>query len=206
MKIGILGGTFDPVHRGHLAIAEAARKKLGLDEVYFVPAAKTPLKEGAQISAVEHRLAMVRLAIKGHRYFKLSTMEVDRLGTSYTVDTVAELRKRLGSGHELYFIIGIDSLGQFARWREPARIIGMTRLVAVPRPGYSLPDMAALEKAIPGISQSLIVLDEPNVEISATEIRERVRKGLPIDDLVPEEVAAYINKKRIYSAESVDKC
>src|SRR3990170_1262762 len=106
MKIGVLGGTFDPIHKGHLAIAEAAMKRLGLDEVYFVPAARTPLKESETILAAEHRLAMVRLAIAGYPYFKLSTIEIDRPGPSYTVDTISELRVRLGVDNELHFIIG----------------------------------------------------------------------------------------------------
>lgn len=199
MKIGVLGGTFDPIHNGHLKIAEAARKKLGLDEVHFMPAAITPLKEGRRISAVKHRVAMVRLALDGKPYFKLSTIELDRPGPSYTVDTIAELRKRLGAENELYFIIGMDSLSQFARWREPARIIGMCRLVAVPRPGYTLPDSKALEAAIPGISGSLIVLDSPELDISATEVRERVAKRLSISRLVPKPVAEYIKKNRLYS-------
>ena len=198
MKIGILGGTFDPIHNGHLKIAEAARKKLGLNEVYFMPAAKTPLKEGISISAVEHRVKMVRLAIAGKPRFKLSTIELDRPGLSYTADTIAELRKQLGAETELYFIIGWDSLSQFARWREPARIIRMCRLVAVPRPGYSLPDPKAMEAAIPGIAGSLIVLDKPEIAISATEIRERVANGLSIRRLVPKPVAEYIQKNGLY--------
>jgi len=198
MKIGILGGTFDPIHNGHLKIAEAARKKLGLNEVYFMPAAKTPLKEGISISAVEHRVKMVRLAIAGKPRFKLSTIELDRPGLSYTADTIAELRKQLGAETELYFIIGWDSLSQFARWREPARIIRMCRLVAVPRPGYTMPDAKALEAAIPGMSESLIVLDNPEIAISATEIRERVARGQSIRRLVPEEVAGYIQKNGLY--------
>lgn len=109
MKIGILGGTFDPVHRGHLAIAEAARESLALAEVYFVPTAQTPLKEGT-ISMAEHRVQMVHLAIAGHTYFKLSTVEIERSGTSFTVDTLAELRDKLGAENELYYIIGQDSL------------------------------------------------------------------------------------------------
>jgi len=198
MKIGILGGTFDPIHNGHLKIAEAARKKLGLNEVYFMPAAKTPLKEGISISAVKRRVEMVRLAIAGKPHFKLSTIELDRPGPSYTADTIAELRKKLGAETELYFIIGWDSLSQFARWREPARIIRMCRLVAVPRPGYTMPDPKALEAAIPGMSESLIVLDNPEIAISATEIRERVARGQSIRRLVPEEVAGYIQKNGLY--------
>ena len=201
MKIGVLGGTFDPIHKGHLAIAEAAMKRLGLDEVYFVPAARTPLKESDTILAAEHRVKMVRLAIADYPYFKLSTIEIDRPGPSYTVDTIAELRKKLGADNELYFIIGLDSLVQLPRWREVSRIIQMCRLVAVPRPGYSLPDMDSLEAAIPGISQRLIILDEPKIDISATEIRQRAKRGQSINHLVPEAVVVYIKKNKLYLPE-----
>ena len=199
MKIGVLGGTFDPIHRGHLAIAETARNRLGLDEVYFVPAARTPLKEGDLILAAEHRVRMVRLAIADYPYFKLSTIEIDRPGLSYTVDTIAELHDKLGAEKELYFIVGWDSLAQLSRWKEPSLIIQMCRLVAVPRPGYSFPDRGSLEDAIPGLSQRLIVLDEPKIDISATEIRQMAARGESISDLVPEPVAEYIRKEKLYS-------
>ncbi len=198
MKIGILGGTFDPIHNGHLAIAEEARKRMGLAEVYFVPAARTPLKESGTILAAEHRIEMVRLAIADYPYFKLSTIEIDRPGPSYTVDTIAELRDKFGAENELYFIIGLDSLAQLPRWREPARIIRMCRLVAVPRPGYSLPDTNTLEAAMPGISQRLTVLDEPKSDVSATEVRQRAKRGESISHLVPEEVVEYIKRQKLY--------
>ena len=198
MKIGVLGGTFNPIHRGHLAIAEAARAKLSLDEVYFVPAARTPLKEDGSILAAEHRLRMVRLAIADYPDFKLSTVEIDRPGPSYTVDTIAELRDKLGAENELFFIIGWDSLSQFPGWREPARIIQMCRLVAVPRPGYSFPDRVSLETALPGLSQRLILLGEPKIDISASEIRQRAERGESISHLVPEPVAEYIRKEKLY--------
>ncbi|OGO22371.1 MAG: nicotinate (nicotinamide) nucleotide adenylyltransferase [Chloroflexi bacterium RBG_16_51_9] len=198
VKIGVLGGTFDPIHKGHLAIAEAAMKRLGLDEVYFVPSARTPLKESDTILAAEHRVKMVRLAIAGYPYFKLSTIEIDRPGPSYTVDTIAQLRDSLGADNELYFIIGLDSLVQLPRWREVARIIQMCQLVAVPRPGYSLPDKDSLEAVIPGISQRLIILDEPKMDISATEIRQLAKRGESISHLVPEAVAEYIKKNKLY--------
>ena len=198
VKIGVLGGTFNPVHNGHLLIAGAAREKLGLDQVYFIPAARTPLKDGTEILPARHRVAMVRLAISGLPYFKLSELEIDRPGPSYTVDTIAELRQKLGAQTEIHFIIGLDSLAQLPLWKEASRLISLCRLAAVPRPGYSPPDMAALEKAIPGLSRRLTVLDKPLTDISATEIRERVRKGLSIADLVPASVADYIRKNRLY--------
>lgn len=198
MKIGVLGGTFDPIHKGHLMIAETARTALSLSEVVFVPAARTPLKESDSILAAEHRVQMVRLAIADYPYFKLDTLELDRPGPSYTVDTIAELKNKLGAENELFFIIGWDSLAQFPRWREPARIIQMCNLVAAPRPGYALPDRDALEAAVPGISLRLIILRKPEIEISATEIRERVAQGLSIGDLVPETVAEYIKQHKLY--------
>ncbi len=198
LKIGILGGTFDPIHNGHLAIAEEARKRMGLAEVYFGPAGRTPLKESGTILAAEHRIEMVRLAIADYPYFKLSTIEIDRPGPSYTVDTIAELRDKFGAENELYFIIGLDSLAQLPRWREPARIIRMCRLGAVPRPGYSLPDTNTLEAAMPGISQRLTVLDEPKSDVSATEVRQRAKRGESISHLVPEEVVEYIKRQKLY--------
>jgi nicotinate-nucleotide adenylyltransferase len=198
MKIGVLGGTFDPIHRGHLLIAEEARERLSLAEVYFVPAPRTPLKEDISILGIEHRVQMVRLAITECPYFKLSTVEIDRPGPSYTVDTIVELQDRLGHETELFFIIGMDSLAQFHRWKEPSRIVEMCHLVAVPRPGHTVPETGFLEALVPGISERLIVLDKPVVGISATEIRERVARGLPINHLVPERVAEYIEKNGLY--------
>ena len=199
MKIGILGGTFDPIHRGHLAIAEEASTRLELAEVYFVPAALPPLKEGNNILPAGQRVEMVRLAITGHPHLKLSTVEIDRPGISYTVDTLVQLKDIFGPENDLFFIIGIDSLAQLPRWREPLRIIQMCRLVAFPRPGYQIPDLNLLEAAIPGIMERVTLLDKPLMDISATEIRERVLQGRSITDLVPGPVAEYIKKHKLYS-------
>ena len=197
MKIGVLGGTFDPIHRGHIMVAEEVKARLNLAEVLFVPTAQTPLKEESPISAVEHRVQMVRLTIADYPYFKLSDMEINRAGLSYTIDTIIELRDRY-AGDELFFILGWDSLAQLARWKEPSRLVQMCHLVAVPRPGYSLPDLNSLEASIPGLSRSLIVLDKPEIDISATEIRERVARGLSIRHLVPEPVDEYIRQHKLY--------
>ncbi len=198
MNIGVLGGTFDPIHRAHIMVAEETRAQLDLAEVLFVPTAQTPLKEDSSISAAEHRVQMVSLAIADYPYFKLSTIEMDRPGLSYTVDTIARLRDELGTGYELFFIVGWDSLAQFPRWKEPSRLIQMCRLVAVPRPGYLLPDLNSLETVIPGLFKRLIVLDKPKRDISATEIRKRVAQGLSIRHLVPEPVAEYIKQHKLY--------
>lgn len=178
MKIGVLGGTFDPIHLAHLAAAEAVKTELDLTEVIFVPAGQPWLKANNYISAAEHRVQMVRLAIAGKAYFRLSTMEVDRPGPSYTVDTMAELRRQIGAEDELYFILGWDNLAELPRWREPARLIQLGYLVAVPRPGYSAPDLKKLAGDIPGIAQRVIIMDKPQLDISATEIRKRITLGI----------------------------
>ena len=198
MKTGLLGGTFDPVHNGHLEIARETASRLDLDGVIFIPAAQSPLKEGDAVLSGEHRMEMVRLAISGQHGFSLSGLEMDRPGLSYTVDTISQLHKELGADDELYFIIGCDSLEQFPRWRDPGRIIEMCRLAAVPRPGCSPPDPEVLEARLPGIRGRLTLMDGPEVDISATVVRDRVNQGMSIDDLVPAAVAEYITKNRLY--------
>jgi len=198
MNIGLMGGTFDPVHNGHIAVAEKASARLELDEVIFMPAAQTPLKEENCITAVEHRVEMVRLAIAGHPNFRLSTIEMNRTGPSYTIDTVSELRDLIGEDSEIFFLMGCDSLANFHLWKEPERLIQACRLVAVPRPGCAVPDLDVLEAEVPGLSKNVIILDEPNVDISATAIRQRIAQGLSISRLVPEPVEEYIRKHRLY--------
>ena len=201
VNIGVLGGTFDPIHHGHIIVAEETRARLNLAEVILVPAGQPWLKEASPILAAEHRVQMIRLVIADKPYFRLSTMEIDRAGPSYTVDTITELQAQLGAGDELFFILGWDNLAQFPQWREPSRLIKMCRLVAVPRPGYPLPDLNSLEAAIPGLSQRLIVLEKPEIDIDATEIRKRVAQGLSIRHLVPEPVAEYIKQNGLYLPE-----
>lgn len=199
MKIGILGGTFDPVHRGHLKIAEEARATLDLSEVIFVPAGQPLLKPAHPITPAEHRLQMLRLAIADRPYFRVSAMEIERPGPSYTVDTIAELRGQYGSEDELFFILGWGSLAQLPEWREPSRIIKMCYLVAVPRPGCQRPNLEALAASIPGIAQRVVFLEKPQVDISASAIRELAARGASIDHLVPEPVADYIRQHKLYS-------
>lgn len=198
MNVGVLGGTFDPVHNGHITIAEESRARLDLDEVVLVPAGQPLLKGNNVILAAEHRVQMIRLAIAARPFLKLSMVEIEREGPSYTVDTVSGLLAHRNSGDQLFFILGWDNLARLAQWREPSRLITMCRLVAVPRPGCPLPDLAALETGIPGLSQRLIVLDMPEVDISATEIRSRVARGLAIDHLVPRPVEEYIRQHQLY--------
>ncbi len=198
MNIGVLGGTFDPIHIGHFILAEEVRTRLNLAEILFVPAGQPWLKVDSPISPAEHRVEMVRLAIADKPYFKLSTMEIERAGPTYTVDTLAELKARLKAGDELFFILGWDNLAELPRWWQPSRLIEMCRLVAVPRPDYPLPDLKALEANIPGLSQRVILMDKPAIDISAFVIRNRVAQGLSIHHLVPEPVDEYIRQHKLY--------
>jgi len=198
MNIGVLGGTFDPIHIGHLILAEEARARLNLAEVLFVPAGQPWLRVDSPISPAEHRVEMVRLAIADKPYFKLSTMEIERVGPSYTVDTIAELKAQLGAEDELFFILGWDNLAELPQWNQPSRLITMCRLVAVPRPGYPPPDLKALEVLIPGLSQRVMLMDKPEIDISASVIRSRVAQGLPIHHLVPEPANRYIKEHQLY--------
>ncbi len=194
-RIGVLGGTFDPIHYGHLAAAEEARAKLSLREVIFVVAGVPPHKLDEEITPVEDRYAMVELAIASNPHFSLSRIDIDRPGPSYTVDTIALLRQKYTE--EIYFIMGMDSLMEIDTWHEPQRLIRLCRLVAVERPGYE-PDLERLEETIPGITARTEIIDMPEMEISSTDLQRRVHQGLPIKYQVPPEVEEYIYKHRLY--------
>ena len=199
VKIGILGGTFDPVHRGHIAMAEEARKSLGLSEVFLVPAGRPVAEKKDPVSPAADRLEMLRLAIAGMPHMKISTLELDRPGPSYTVDTIAEICRQRGGQDVICFILGWDSLAQVGEWREPECIISLCYLVAVPRPGWPRPDLKALEKKVPGMSKKLVLLQKPLLDISATGIRRLVAEGKSIERLVPRPVAEYIKKHNLYT-------
>lgn len=198
MNIGVLGGTFDPVHNGHLIVADEVKTRLNLTEVIFVPAGQPWLKVDRPITPAKHRLQMLRLALADKPCFKLSTMEIERAGPSYTIDTITELQGQLDAEDELFFILGQDNLAQFPQWREPSRLIEMCYLVAVPRPGSPRPDLKALEASLPGISQRVMLLDKPYIDISASGIRDRRAQGLSVRHLVPEPVNRYIKEHGLY--------
>ena len=198
MNIGVLGGTFDPVHNGHLIVAEEVKNRLNLTEVIFVPAGQPWLKTERPITPAEHRLQMLRLALADKPYLKLSAMEIERAGPSYTVDTITELQGQLDAEDELFFILGQDNLVQLPQWREPSQLIQLCYLVAVPRPGSPRPNLKALEASIPGISQRVMLMDKPHVDISAEAIRDRVVRGLSVRHLVPEPVNRYIKEHKLY--------
>ena len=198
MNIGVMGGTFDPIHNGHILVAEEARARLNLAEVLFIPAGLPWLKPNRTITPAEHRVEMVRLAVADKPYFKLSTMEVERSGPTYTADTLVELREQIAPGDELFFIVGWDDLAQLPQWQKPSQLVKLCFIVAVSRPGYPSPDLKSLEGIIPGLSQRVLLMDKPEVDISASEIRDRVSQGLPISHLVPEPVNRYIKQHKLY--------
>ena len=199
MNIGVMGGTFDPIHMGHLIVAEEVRTRINLAEIILVPAGQPWLNKTSPISAAEHRVEMIRLAIADKPYLKLSTIEIDEL-PSNTVDTIAEFLAELSLGDELFLIVSWDTLAGLPKWWEPWRLIEMCRLVAVPRPGYPRPKLKSLEASIPGISQRVMLMDGPEIDISASNIRDRLAKGLSVHHLVPEPVNTYIKEHRLYVA------
>ena len=198
MRTGVLGGTFDPVHLGHLLIAEEARVSLGLDDVLFIPAGQPYFKTGQPVSEACHLLAMVELAVASNPHFTASDIEIGRPGPTYTVDTLTELRKRLGGGHELLLIVGMDSLADLERWRRPEDILALSVVVGLARPGADVPDERTLERIRSQAPGRLQLLDEPLVGISASDIRRRVAEGLSIRYAVPEPVEEYIYRHRLY--------
>ena len=195
---GILGGTFDPIHLGHLAIAEEARHRLALSRVIFVPAGQPWLKVNTEITSAKHRKKMIELAISGRPYFELSTVEIERQGPSYTVDTLYDLQKNLGMKVKLFLILGWDSLNELPEWHNPAELPKICQLVAFTRTSSNPPNLESLEASVPGIKQSTVLLDMKPVDISSTDIRMRVAKGLPINGLVPDQVEKYIREHKLY--------
>ncbi|TAK20632.1 MAG: nicotinate-nucleotide adenylyltransferase [Chloroflexota bacterium] len=200
MRIGVLGGTFDPIHYGHLAIAEECRIALNLDTVLFLPAGSPPHKRALAISPIEDRVAMVELAIATNAFFRLSHIDVDRPGPSYSVDSLTELAHSHGPGDAFWFLMGADSLADLLTWRDPVRLLELTRIVATNRPGSAPPDPAALEAVIPGAARRVDVVDIPNLAISGSDLRDRVAHGRPIKYQLPEPVEQYILQRGLYRA------
>lgn len=201
MRVGVFGGTFDPIHIGHLTVARAVQRGLRLDKVIFVPAGQPWMKEGTPVSPVRDRLEMVRLAIRRRARFEVSTIEAERPGPSYAVDTMDAFHKEFGSGSALFFLLGSDALAEIGKWREPDRLVRLCMLVAFPRPGYPLPPLEGLQAAVPGIADRIIFAQVPQVDIWATDIRRLVGEGRSIAGLVPRAVEKYILDHGLYGAE-----
>ncbi len=200
-RIGLIGGTFDPIHYAHLAIAEEIYTTLDLTEMVFIPAGQPPHKPGRAITAAHHRLAMLELAIASNPHFRLSHVEMDRPGPSYLVDTLHLLRKEWGTNTALYFVIGWDSLEELHTWHNPMGILAqLTHLVVTRRPGYTKHSeyMTSLEARLPGITQRLLVVPAPQLDISSTDLRRRVTEKRPIKYQLPETVEQYIKEHGLY--------
>ena len=200
-SIGILGGTFDPFHDGHLALARAARDQLGLERILVVPAAEPPHKRDRVISPGPVRLALVEAGIAGEPRLEASRIELDRSGPSWTVETVAELaarERRAGREPDLTVILSAESFAGLPTWHEPERLLDLARVAVAPRAGHAPPDPARIAAAFPGRSDRIVVIDGPHVAVSASEVRRRAAAGESLAGLVPRGVAEVIAAHRLY--------
>lgn len=193
-----MGGTFDPVHTGHLQLAAEAQRKLALDKVLFIPAGQPWMKSDRKLTPAAHRLQMLKLALDGLPGFEISRLEIERPGATYTIDTLRQLTQTEKGKKEYYLLLSWNTLVEFPGWKEPEEIVRLCYLVAAPRPGYRQPDVAMLEAKIKGITPKIIWLDAPRLNISSTAVRERVKIGKSITEVVPAAVAAYIVKENLY--------
>jgi nicotinate-nucleotide adenylyltransferase len=199
-RLGVFGGTFDPIHLGHLVIAEEARVTLGLDLVLFIPARVSPFKLGQATACAADRLRMVELAIADNPSFQASRLEIEREGPSFTVDTLRQLRTAYGPQVELFLLLGADSLAAIAGWHQAQELVKLAWIAVYARPGVALvPD--ALERQVPGLAAVTQTLDGVKLDISATEIRSRVRLQRSIRYLVPSAVETYIHQHGLYLTE-----
>jgi nicotinate-nucleotide adenylyltransferase len=201
VTLGVFGGTFDPIHVAHLAVAEAARDALGLERVLFIPNRQPPHKPDQVVTPAADRLAMVRAAIADNPAFEVSTIEVDRDGPSYTSDTLEALRMEglaEGESGDLALILSADAVAGLATWHEPRRVLALAQLVIAPRDGYPDVDTATIARLVPGAEARVAFLDGPRMSLSASEIRARAAVGRSLRYLVPDAVAAYIGDHGLY--------
>ena len=196
-SVGILGGTFDPIHHGHLVIGEEAREALGLERVLFVPAAAPPHKPGRPVTDPAHRLAMVRLAVEGNPAFAASAVEVERGGSSFTVDTLEGLRA--AGLEDPWLILSSEALAGFPAWRAPARILDLARLAVVPRGGHDALGPGWFAERFPGRDDRVRFLAGPLLPISGSVVRRRAAAGRSVRYLVPDAVARYIADHALYA-------
>jgi nicotinate-nucleotide adenylyltransferase len=193
--VGVMGGTFNPIHIGHLVTAEEALYAFALREVVFVPAGHPWQKDRSNVADAEHRYLMTVIATASNPHFRVSRMEIDREGPTYTIETLRRLRSELGDV-ELHFITGADAILQILSWKDPEEVLAEARFIAATRPGY---DLDRLEKELPeGFEDRVNVLEIPALAISSTDIRRRTREGRPVRYLLPEGVARYIEKNGLY--------
>jgi nicotinate-nucleotide adenylyltransferase len=198
-RIGILGGTFNPIHYGHLIIAEAVRESFGMDKVLFVPSGMPPHKSNIELSGAEHRYGMVECAIRSNPYFEASRIELDRSGYTYTVDTLISLKSRYGDNTTLYFMIGADVINELTTWKDFKNVFSLSSFIAVNRPGYDAKTVENdIERLVSQYGASIKMLEAPMIDISSSGIRERVYERRSIKYLVPGCVEDYIYKNGLY--------
>lgn len=195
MRIGILGGTFDPPHIGHLVIADQARAQLGLDQVWFTPVGQPPHKSGA--SPAHHRVAMARLAVASNGSFDVCLLDVERPPPHYTVDLFELLHRKFGAVHEWFFIVGADTLIDLPKWQRPLRLLELARIAVAHRPRYQ-PDLTELETKLPGLTSRAVWVDTPLTDLASNDLQRRAREGLPLRYVVTKEVSDYIRQHRLY--------
>ncbi len=197
MKIGILGGTFDPPHIGHLVIADQARAQLQLDRVWFAPVGTPPHKSTERVSSAEHRVMMTRLAIADNPDFELTLADVNR-PTPHYITTLFESLNEQYKQVDWYLIVGGDSLVELPRWHQPQRLLSLARLAVANRTGFQ-PDLASLELSLPGISGRIVWVDSPIIDLASRDLQRRAREGLPLRYVVTQEVAQYIYANSLYN-------
>ena len=196
-RVGIFGGTFDPIHLGHLIVAETLMDEFSLDREVFIPAAVPPHKLGQKITDARHRYMMTMLAICSNPRFQASDMEMKRNGPSYSRDTLEELIREHGEKTEFYFIVGADSVASLHTWNRIDELLSMCHFIGASRPGC-MPDMAEIRCRFGPLAEKIHCLETPELEISSTDIRERIRRGKTVRYIVPEAVEQYIYKERLY--------
>lgn len=199
-KYGVMGGTFDPIHYGHLVTAEAARHEFGLDRVVFLPSGTPPHKPPEAVTDAEHRYMMTVLATLSNPYFDVSRVDIDREGISYTVDSLRILREQYGGDSELYFITGADAILEIVSWKEPDKLLELAHFIGATRPGFCLEQVPkSTQEWLSRHPDRVHLIKVPALAISSTDIRERVRTGNSIRYLVPEPVEHYIRRHNLYA-------
>lgn len=198
-RIGISGGTFDPIHHGHLIISEEIREEFHLDKIVFIPSGKPPHKDESEVSEAEHRFNMVCMATRSNPYFEVSRIEMDRAGYIYTVDTMECLKDEYGENTELFFITGTDIVWDLPKWKKPAELFKLCEFIVAYRPGYDKEKfLDEVQRLKSEYGARISLANTPAIELSSTMIRERVRNGSSIKYMVPENVEEYIYSNKLY--------
>jgi len=200
MKVGILGGTFDPIHIGHLIVAEEARYQLGLGRVIFLPAGKPYFKKDRIVSTKSDRLEMIKLGIKDNPLFEVSEIELAREGPTYSIDSIKRLKKELGDNVQLCFLIGMDALADMHKWKHPAELIEICQVVGLTRAEYDAFDWAKIEGKMPGAMQKIKIIEVSKIGVSSTDVRMMVASGISVRYLVPDAVVRYIEEHKLYKS------